>query len=58
MTRKWKNALKAKRWLSKNFTKNLTQENYELQRISRNVATKQRKAEIKAYWKKFSDNIK
>ena len=56
LRKKFKNALKDKRWSSENFNKNFTQENYELQRISRNVTTKQRRAAITTYCKKFSDN--
>jgi tRNA A37 methylthiotransferase MiaB len=57
MTREWKNAIKAKRRFSKKFSKNPTQENFELKRKWRNEATKQRRTAIIAYWKKVSDNI-
>ena len=46
---KWKNAIKAKRRFSKNFSKNQTQENFELKRKWRNEATKQRRVAIKTY---------
>ena len=58
MTREWKRAIQAKRRFSKKFSNNPKQENFELKRKWRNEATKQRRAVIKAYWNKVSNNIK
>ena len=58
MTEEWKNAIKAKRRLSKKYSKSPTQENFERKRKWRIEETKQRRVAIKAYWKKVSDGIK
>ena len=58
MTRGWKNAIKVKSRFSKNFSKNLTSENFEIKKKLRNKASKQRTIVIRQYWEKLSDNVK
>ena len=56
MTSEWKNATRKKRKYSRRFAKNPTQENLQLKKKWRNIATKLRKRSIKHYWKLKTDN--
>ena len=58
MTDAWKKAIRNKRKYAILFAKDRTPENFELKRRFRNIATKERRKAIKAYWQKTSDELK
>ena len=51
-------AIRAKRKANDKYLRNETPENWELRRIARNEATKQRRIAIKQYWYKKSNDLK
>ena len=51
MTPEWKQAICAKRTFAVQFAKDRSLENFELKRKYRNIATRERRKAIKAYWK-------
>lgn len=61
MTVEWKQGIKNKRKYAIQFAKSRTLRNFELKKKHRNIqniATKERREAIKAYWRKKSDEIK
>ena len=50
MTQEWKKALRMKRKYAKMFSKDRTAENLELKKKYRNIATRERRKAIRAYW--------
>ena len=58
MTEDWKKAIKNKRKYAQLFARSRTPENWELKRKWRNLATKERRRAIKAYWASKSDELK
>lgn len=61
MTVEWKQGIKNKREYAIQFAKSRTLRNFELKKKHRNIqniATKERREAIKAYWLKTSDEIK
>ena len=50
MTQEWKKALRMKRKCAKIFSKDRTAENLELKKKYRNIATRERRKAIRAYW--------
>ena len=50
MTQEWKRALRNKRKYAKKFAEDRTGENLELKRKYRNIATRERRNAIRAYW--------
>lgn len=57
MTSEWKRAIRNKRKFSKQFSKNRTQLNLELENNWCNEATKLRRKSIKSYWQKVCNNL-
>ena len=57
MTEEWKMAIRNKRKYAQLFAQNRTLENWELKRKWRNLATKERRRAIKAYWAPKSDEL-
>lgn len=58
MTRDWKKALRNKRKYARQFAKVRTVENLELKRKYRNIATRERRKPIRAYWYKKTEGLK
>ena len=58
MTEEWKNALRTKRKYAGKFAKDRTAENLELKRKYRNIATRERRKAIRAYWYKKTEELK
>ena len=58
MTLKWKKAITKKRRHAKRYARNPTEENQELMKTSRNIATRLRQRAIKEYWDKKADDLK
>ena len=58
MTDDWKMAIRKKKEICKLFAQNRTQENWELKRKWRNLATKERRRAIKVYWAQKSDELR
>ena len=50
MTAEWKTAIRKKKKYAVQFAKNPTQENFELKKKYRNLATKERRKAIRTYW--------
>ena len=57
MTLAWKKAIRNKRKYAVQFSKNRTQENFELKKEYRNIATRERRKAIKHYWRKKSEEL-
>lgn len=57
MTMEWKKAIRNKRKYAVEFAKNRTQENFELKRKYRNIASRERRKAISAYWRKKSEEL-
>ena len=57
MTMEWKKAIRNKRKYAVQFAKNRTQENFELKKKYRNIASKERRKAISAYWHKKSEEL-
>ena len=57
MTMEWKKAIRNKRKYAVQFAKNRTQENFELKKRYRNIASKERRKAISAYWRKASEEL-
>ena len=57
MTEEWKMAIRNKRKYAQLFAQNRTLENWELKKKWRNLATKERRRAIKAYWAQKSDEL-
>ena len=57
MTKKWKDAIRAKRKAVKQFAKDRTPENWEIKRRTRNEATKERRRAIKSFWEKTTQEM-
>ncbi|CAB4039114.1 Hypothetical predicted protein, partial [Paramuricea clavata] len=57
MTEEWKAAIRMKRKFSKKFAKNPTDENLQLKKSCRNVASKLRRQSLKYYWKKKTEEM-
>lgn len=58
MTQEWKRAFRNKREYAKKFAKYRTAENLELKRKYRNIATRERRKAIRAYWYTNADEQK
>ena len=58
MTLEWKKAVKNKRRYAKRYARNPTEENRELMKTMRNIATRLRRRAIKEYWNKRADDLK
>ena len=58
MTQEWKRALRNKRKYAKKFAEDRTSENMELKRKYRNIATRERRKAIRAYWYTKADKHK
>ena len=58
MTSDWKKAFRKKRLFAKLYTKDKTEEKFELKRKYRNLATKECKKAIKQFWKMKSEKIR
>ena len=58
MTSDWKKAIRKKRLFVKLYAKGKTEENFELKRKYRNLATKECKKVIKQFWKMKSEKIR
>ena len=58
MTQEWKRALRNKRKYAKKFAEDRTSENMELKRKYRNIATRERRKAIRAYWYTKADEHK
>ena len=58
MTQEWKRALRNKRKYAKKFAKDRTAENLDLKRKYRNIATRERRKAIRAYWYTKADEHK
>ncbi|KAL9964953.1 hypothetical protein ACROYT_G028670 [Oculina patagonica] len=58
MTEKWKMAIRNKRKYAQMFAQNRSLENWELKRKWRNLATKERRRAIKAYWAQKSEELR
>ena len=57
MTMAWKKAIRNKRKYAVQFSKNRAQENFELKKKYRNIATRERRKAIKHYWRKMSEEL-
>ena len=57
MTKEWKIAIRNKRKYAVRFAKNRTQENFELKKKYRNLATKERRKAIQEYWHKKTEEM-
>ena len=57
MTKDWKIAIRNKRKYAVRFAKNRTQENFELKKKYRNLATKERRKAIQEYWHKKTEEM-
>ena len=57
MTMAWKKAIRNKRKYAVQFSKNRTQENFELKKKYRNIATRESRKAIKHYWRKKSEEL-
>ena len=58
MTLEWKKAIRKKRRYAKRYARNPTEENRELIKTWRNIATRLRRRAIKEYWNKKADDLK
>ena len=58
MTSGWKNAIKLKRKYAKQYANNRTNENWEVKRKWRNIATKYRRQVIQEYWQRKTEDLK
>ena len=58
MTLEWKKATRKKRRYAKRYVRNPTEENRELMKTMRNIATRLRRRAIKEYWNKKADDLK
>lgn len=57
MTEEWKPAIRMKRTFSEKFAKNPTDENLQLKKSWRNIASKLRRQSLKYYWKKKTEEM-
>ena len=57
LTLEWKNVIRKKRKYAIIFSKNHTQQNFDLKKFYRNLATKERRKAIKAYWRRKSEEL-
>ena len=57
MTIEWKKAIRNKRKYAVQFDKNRTQENFDLKKKYRNIASKERRKAISAYLRKKSEEL-
>ena len=57
MTKEWKIAIRNKKKYAVRFAKNRTQENFELKKKYRNLATKERRKAIQEYWHKKTEEM-
>lgn len=53
-----KNAIKLKRKYAKQYANNRTNENWELKKRWRNIATKYRRQVIQEYWQRKTEDLK
>ena len=58
MTPEWKQAIRDKRKFAVQFAKDRSLENFELKRKYRNIATRECRKAIKAYWYRKSEELK
>ena len=58
MTPEWKQAIRDKRKFAVQFAKDRSLGNFELKRKYRNIATRERRKAIKAYWYRKSEELK
>ena len=58
MNLEWKKAIRMTSKYAQIYSKHRTPENWDMKRKWRNIATRERRKEIKAYWRKLSDNRK
>ena len=57
MKKEWKTAIRNKTKYNVRFAKDRTQENFELKKKHRNIASKERRKAISAYWRKKSEKL-
>ena len=58
MSKEWKAAIRNKRQYAIQFAKDRTPENFELKKKYRNIATRERRKALTAYWYKKSEEMK
>ena len=58
MSKEWKAAIRNKRKYAIQFVKDRTPENFELKKKYRNIATRERRKALTAYWYKKSEEMK
>ena len=58
MSKEWKASIRNKRKYAIQFAKDRTPENFELKKKQRNIATRERRKALTAYWYKKSKEMK